>query len=319
MGKTSIAILGATSHIAKGLIDNFLQREDVCLHLYTRSPDNVLSFLDVIGKSREKSCVIHDSYGDFVKCYYDVIINCVGVGTASKLRGNYSRYFTVTEEYDNLAIGYARDICPDTLYISFSSGAVYGRELASAAEENTAHSIRVNHICSHDYYAIARLNAEAKHRAFTHLNIVDLRLFSYFSRFIDLTDGYFITDAINCILNKKILTTDAVNIVRDYVHPQDLFSIIKKCMDIGKINAALDVISVRPVTKNEILDYLSQEYGLKYEISHSVSSTSATGAKNIYCSAYNKALEIGYKPKFSSMDTIKEESKYLIHSASLVV
>lgn len=313
MKTTTVAILGSTSHIAKGLINNFLQREDVCLHLYTRSPENFLSFLDSIGKSPNKCCVIHDNYEDFTKCFYDVIINCVGVGTASKLSGNYSRYFTVTEEYDNLAIGYVRDMCPDALYISFSSGAVYGRELAAAAEENTAHCIRVNHIATHDYYAIARLNAEAKHRAFTHLNIVDLRIFSYFSRFIDLTDGYFITDAMNSILNKKTLVTDAVNIIRDYVHPADLFSIIKKCMDTGKINAALDVISAKPASKKEILDYLSQEYGLQYEIGQSVSNTSATGAKNIYCSNYNNASCLDYQPAFSSMDAIKGESKHIIN------
>ncbi len=313
MKTTNVAILGSTSHIAKGLINNFLQREDVCLHLYTRSPENLLSFFDIIGKSPSKCCVIHDNYEDFTKCFYDVIINCVGVGTAGKLRGDYSRYFTVTEEYDNLAIGYVRDMCPDTLYISFSSGAVYGRELAASAEENTTYSIRVNHIATHDYYAIARLNAEAKHRAFTHLNIVDLRVFSYFSRFIDLTDGYFITDAINCILNKETLVTDAVNIVRDYVHPEDLFSIIRKCMDTGKINAALDVTSARPVSKKEILEYLSQEYGLQYEIGQSVSNTSATGSKNIYCSNYNNASSIGYKPAFSSMDAIKDESKHIIN------
>lgn len=313
MKKSKIAIFGSTSHIAKGLINNFLQSGEFSLHLYTRSADKVRSFIASIGKSIGKDCVIHEGYNDFLKCSYDVVINCVGVGTHNKLQGDYTQYFTVTEKYDNFVIGYLLDRCPDALYISLSSGVVYGREYSAPVEENTVNSIRVNHVTAADYYGIVRLNAEAKHRAFNGLRIVDLRLFSYFSRFIDLTDGYFITEVLDCIINKKVLLTDNLNIVRDYVHPEDLFSIIRKCMDAGKINAAFDVVSEKPVEKREILDYFSFEYGLKYEMNQSLDHVSATGSKNIYCSKYNKALEIGYKPKFSSMYAIKEESKYIIN------
>jgi hypothetical protein len=84
-------------------------------------------------------------------------------------------------------------------------------------------------------------------------------------------------------------------------------------MDVGKINEAFDVTSSKPVEKREILDYFSLEYGLKYEIGRSLSHVSPTGLKNIYCSNYNNVACIGYKPAFSSMDTIKEESKYIIN------
>ena len=289
------------------------------MHLYTRSPDKVRSFLGAIGRSTEKGYVIHEGYKNFMKSFYDVVINCVGVGTLNKLQGDFTRYFTVTEEYDNLAIGYLRNSHPDALYISFSSGAVYGREFSASVEENTMNSIRVNHIAKEDYYAIARLNAEAKHRAFKNLRIVDLRIFSYFSRFIDLTDGYFITDIMDCILNKKVLITDNVNIVRDYVHPEDIYSIIRKCMNAGKINAAFDAISFKSVEKKEILDYFSYVYGLKYETGRSLGHISATGSKNIYCSNYDNAASIGYKPAFSSMDAIKQESKYILNNNSTIV
>ncbi len=316
MEKSKIAILGSTSHIAKGIINNFLQGGEFSLHLYTRSPDKVLSFLGAIGKFPDKDCVIHGGYNGFLKSSYDVVINCVGVGTLNKLSGDYTKYFTVTEEYDNLAIGYLCNKCPDALYISLSSGAVYGRDFSAPVEENTINSIRVNHIAKEDYYGIVRLNAEMKHRAFNGLRIVDLRLFSYFSRFINLTDGYFITEVLDCILNNKILITNNVNIVRDYVHPIDLFSIIRKCMDAGKINAAFDVNSSMPAEKKEILDYFSLKYGLQYEMNQSLGHVSATGSKIIYCSNYNKVLEIGYKPTFSSIDTIKEESEFILKTVS---
>ena len=309
--KPIIAILGSTSHIAKGLINSFLLSQEFSLCLYTRTPDKVLAFLTTIGKAPDKDCVIHEGYNNFTKAYYDVIINCIGVGTQNKLGNNYSKYFTVTEKYDNLVI---ENLLNDqgTLYISFSSGVVYGRGHSAPVEKNTANVIRANYVAAEDYYAIVRLNSEAKHRSFKNLKIVDLRLFSYFSRFIDLTDGYFITEMLDCILNNKVFVTNDVNIVRDYVHPEDLFSIIIKCMDSGNINTAFDVISAKPVDKTEILDYFSSEYGLKYEINKSLDHVSATGSKNIYCSSYNNAAGIGYKPEFSSMDAIAQESKYIL-------
>lgn len=280
--------------------------------MYTRSPDKVGSFISAFGNYPDEDCNVLEGYSDLQKYSYDVIINCVGVGTLNKIHKEYSSWFTVTEEYDNLAIGYLRDISTDTLYISFSSGAVYGRAFSAPVEENSINEIRVNHLTTEDYYAIARLNAETKHRSFSNLRIVDLRVFSYFSRFIDLSDRYFITEIMDCILNEKVLETNEQNIIRDYIHPEDLFSIIKKCMVAGRINDAFDVISAETVEKKEILDFFQREYGLKYNINPLLNSASGTGSKNIYCSKYNKALKIGYTPEFSSMDVIKQESKFIL-------
>ena len=312
MKKQEIAIFGSTSHIAKGLIYNFIRNGAFDLHLFTRSPDKVRSFLGAIGKSSDNAYIIHDGYRNFMKYSHDAVINCVGVGTLNKPEADYTDWFTVTEEYDNLAIGYLRKNRPDALYISFSSGAVYGGEFSAPVEENTVNSIRVNHIATQDYYAIARLNSEAKHRAFNGLRIVDLRIFSYFSRFIDLTDGYFITEVLDSILDNKVLVTSNENMVRDYVHPEDLFSIIRKCMDAETINAAFDVTSAKPVKKKEILDYFSSEYGLQYRTIHSLGRASATGSKSLYYSKYHNTAGIGYKPAFSSMDSIVQESKYIL-------
>jgi len=312
MEKAKIAILGAASHIAKGLVYNFLRVGGFDLHLYTRSPDKVHGFLAAIGRSPDKTCVIHEGYKDFMSSSCGVLINCVGPGTLNKPGDSYTDYFTVTEEYDNLCIGYLRDNHPDTIYISFGSGAVYGEKFSAPAEDNTTNNIRVNHVAAEDYYAIVKINSEAKHRAFKDLRIVDLRIFSYFSRFIDLTDGYFITEVMDCILKKKVLKTDSANIIRDYIHPEDLFSMVRRCMDAGKVNRAFDLASSRPVEKKEILDYFSSEYSLKYETVKSLDHASPTGSKNIYYSNYKNAASIGYKPAHSSMDTIKQESRYIL-------
>jgi nucleoside-diphosphate-sugar epimerase len=312
MKQTRIAIFGSTSHIAKGLIYHFFKGKGSSLHLYTGAPDKVRSFLSNMSKYSANDAVACEGYGDFMQHPYDVVINCVGVGTMNKLQGNYTRYFTVGEEYDNLAINYLHNVRPETLYISFSSGVVYGKGHSAPAEENTANCLKVNHISSEDYYAITRLNSEAKHRAFKNLNIVDLRVFSYFSRFIDLEDSYFITELLKSILKKRVFVTDNLNIVRDYIHPKDLFAMIGKCMEVGRINGAFDMRSSNPVDKKVILDYFSSEYGLKHTIVESLGYVSATGAKDIYCSNYDNASVIGHRPKNSSMDTIRQEAEYIL-------
>lgn len=316
MKKTKIAILGSSSHIAKGLISNFFWSGEYFLHLYARSLYKIYDFLDSMEISTSKNYVVHEDYNDFMSLPYDIVINCVGVGTLNKSQSNYADYFTVNEEYDNLVIEYLRSKNPNALYICFSSGAVYGKNFAAPVVENSLNCIRVNRVAKEDYYSIVKLNSEAKHRAFNNLNIVDLRVFSYFSRFVDLADGYFVTEVIDCVLNKKELLTDSINIVRDYVHPQDLFTMVKKCMAIGEVNEAFDVVSAKPVEKREILDYFVAEYGLKYKIGRSSGHANPTGVKIAYCSQYNNAIDVGYKPVFSSMDVIQEEAKYIINQAT---
>ena len=39
-------------------------------------------------------------------------------------------------------------------------------------------------------YALSKINSEIKHRKLKHLNIIDLRLFSFFSRFMNLKSKF---------------------------------------------------------------------------------------------------------------------------------
>ena len=311
MKKNEVAVFGATSHIAKGLICNFIRAGNARLHLYSRAPEKVQAFLESLGKKLSPDLVVHADYGDLRGSSCGVIINCVGVGTLKKLRGDYSLYFTVTEKFDNLAIEHLSTRRPDALYISLGSGSVYGGDFSAPAGDDTPCFFRANHISREEYYTIARLNAEAKHRSLGGLRIADLRVFSYFSRFIDLADGYFMSELAGAVLRKKTFVTDSVNIVRDYVHPRDLFSAVTLCMTRARVNGAFDISSSAPVCKQEILDHFSAEYGLKYKLA-AARPAGPTGAKNIYCSASGNAAALGYKPSFSSMETIKREARLLL-------
>jgi len=308
----NVVIMGATSHIAKGLIERFLQCDGYVLQLYSRSADAVRQFMQNIDQTDNSNYCICDDYQSFIQSSCDVIINCIGVETRNSHNCDFTRYFSVTEEFDSLAISYLKNSNPEALYISFSSGAVYGRGFSDPAGDDSTNCIKVNHLTRQDYYGIVRINAEAKHRAHEELRIIDLRIFSYFSRYINLTDGYFITDLIQALLSNTVLYTDSINIVRDYLHPDDLFGAVSACISSGRLNLAVDINSSRPVAKQEILDYFSSTYGLRYEKRQSSENISATGTKANYYSTSAHASRIGFVPKFSSMDSLMYGAESLL-------
>ena len=305
--KKRIAILGATSHIAKGLIDNFCKDGEVKLNLFARSPDKIRDFLKSI--NCPKVCNI-SSFGKFAKGNYDVVINCVGIGNPALLKDTGAAIFELTETYDNLIFSYLKNH-KESIYINFSSGAVYGREFNSPVNYSSVNSVNVNALDETSYYSIAKLHSEAKHRASLGFKIIDLRIFAYFSRFIDLDSHYLITGMINSIMSGKVFKTGKNNIIRDYVGPEDLYSLVCSCIKKGS-NDAYDVYTRMPVKKFDILKSFHKEFGLKYKISDRYSSTSVTGPKEVYWSKNRKAKELGFKPAYSSLKLLIKETKAIL-------
>lgn len=304
-----IAILGATSHIAKGLILNFSRSKECKLFLFARSTEKTKDYLRTSGI---KGNVSFAGFNEFRRKEYDFIINCVGIGTPNKVRDNPSLVFGITEEYDNIILAYISKFVK-TGYINFSSGAVYGSSFKEAVGDLSSREILINNISPQEYYGIAKINSEAKHRAQNNLNIVDIRIFAYFSRFIDLSSGYFLTDLISSIKNGSELITNSCDFIRDYLHPSDLFDLIKLTMGKGHFNAAIDAYSRAPVRKFELLDYFSKTYGLRYRIENKLNFICPTGEKNVYCSNSRKAADLGYIPKYSSINTVKEEASFILN------
>lgn len=303
-----IALLGATGHIGKGLICNFCQTEIENIFLFVRSKERLESFLTQI--NCKHSFQIKD-FNEFYNCDYDIVINCVGLGTPSKVKKAGSEVFRLTENFDNMILEYLTRH-PDTLYINFSSGAVYGTGFAIPAGSSTYSKWNINNIDESNYYGIAKLNSEAKHRALKNFNVVDLRVFGYFSRFIDLDPKFLLCEIISCVKTNRNFITDPKNITRDYVHPKDLFSLVKKCMIKKNINDVFDVYSQKPATKFEILNYFKKNYGLKYIIDRNINVASVTGTTSNYYSISRKAEKIGYKPQFTSMECIIQETKEIL-------
>ena len=303
-----IAILGATGHIAKSLIDKLCHTNRYELVIFCRSASRLNVFLTTISNPNMVSA---KQFSDFSHGEYDIIINCIGIGDPAKLKNAGIIIFRLTEKYDNMILDYLEEH-PLSLYINFSSGATYGTKFNISANDSTCNELDVNHIVPSDFYSIAKLNAEAKHRAMVDFNIVDLRVFGYFSRFINLDAQYFMSEVISCVKEGKVLDTGRGDMVRDYVHPSDLVSLIEKCIDVQSLNDVFDVYSLKPVTKFKILEYFAKQYDLKYSIKGDMQISAATGIKDYYYSDYKKAGKIGYNPQFTSMDSIIEETELIL-------
>ncbi|MEJ5365245.1 MAG: NAD-dependent epimerase/dehydratase family protein [Desulfosoma sp.] len=258
--------------------------------------------------------MVFEGYDDFLTGPYDVLINCVGVGTRKNLKWDYSLYFTVIEEFDNLCLQYLRTRRSDALYISLSSGAVYGRHHQRPVTKASCHRLKVNKIQPEDYYGISRIYAETKHRSFASMNVVDLRVFSYFSRFANLHEEYFLSEIMGCLIHNIPFRTTPEDMVRDYIHPTDLFRLTERCIEVRRLNTAFDAVSLKPVTKMELLHFFATEYGLHYEFTSTSLSDTATGTKRVYCSAYRSSDKLGYRPSYTSLQTISEESRQLLES-----
>jgi nucleoside-diphosphate-sugar epimerase len=308
----NIAILGATSHIAKGLILNFCNRpQKYSAFLFARNTMKLFEFVDFLKISFEGGGIFNFDKFHGIEQRFDVLINCVGAGTPEKIKNLDSGIFRLTEDFDNLCIDY---LCKntDTLYINFSSGAVYGTSFQKAAEKRTRFEVEVNELKPKSYYGLAKLHSETKHRALTGFNIVDLRIFSYFSRFIDLKSQFFMSELVKAVLQNQVFETSSENFARDFVHPDDLFSLIECCIKSKRINEAFDVYSRRSVKKLELINFLASSFGLKYKFNDKISYLNATGSKNEYFTTYKTAEKIGYSPEFSSLDTIANELKKIL-------
>ena len=195
--------------------------------------------------------------------------------------------------------------------MDFSSGAVYGRETGSVGFRIDPNRIQVS-----DYYALAKLYSEAKHRAHGNLNIADIRIFSYFSQYADPNSGYLMTDILKAVLNKDVLKTTDSDLIRDYVSPDDLFALIRCCMAQEKLNTAFDAFSGKPVSKLEILAAFQEKFGLRTEIS-APGAGSPNSTASVYIPKDFTAGKIGFQPRFTALDGLIRETSAALKKAGL--
>jgi nucleoside-diphosphate-sugar epimerase len=292
----NIAILGATSQIAKDLIISFANNERYKLFLFGRNQTNIHDWCLRQHISNRHEHLGYDAFSH--TDHYDVIINFVGVGDPAVAKQMGSAIFDVTYQYDKLAIDYLQQY-PQTKYIFLSSGAVFGGNFEQPVTEDSVAQVDLNHLQESDWYGIAKLYAEARHRALKDCAIVDVRVFNYFSRTQDMNARFLITDIVRAIQNNEVLKTAETNIVRDFISPVDFSQLIKAIIESPAMNCAVDCYTQAPIDKLSLLKSLQEKFGLRYELVTSA-GLNATGAKINYYSTNKKASEFGYAPSAKS-------------------
>ena len=304
-----IAVLGATSQIAKDLILSFSTQEDHHLNLFARRPDCVKKWLDNVGLAER---YLVDEFGGFGAQEFDVIINFVGVGNPAQTAAMGASIYDVTLQYDELSLNYVRHH-PECRYVFLSSGAAYGSCFNSPVDAGTKGTIDINNLQPQDWYGVAKLFAECRHRAHPELPIIDIRVFNYFSRTQDMNARFLITDIVRAIRDNTVLQTSAEYMVRDFIGPSDFYQLIKAILTSPANNDVLDCYSKAPIDKPTLLAAMQDRFGLKYEISKTNASVNATGSKSHYFSLNDKAKNYGYHPALSSIDSILIEAESLIN------
>lgn len=241
-----LAILGATSQIAKDLVLSFSAQSNHELVLYARRPVVVSQWLASVG------LVGRYAVADFTAFsadeHFDALLNFVGVGNPAQAAAMGVSIFDVTLKYDEMALDYVRQH-PQCRYIFLSSGAAYGSSFDEPVDENTKAVIAINNLQPQDWYAVAKLHAECRHRSLPHLPIVDVRVFNYFSHTQDIEARFLITDILRAIRDKTVLQTSSNYIVRDFLHPSDFYGLVNAILGAPATNAVVDCYSLAPIDK----------------------------------------------------------------------
>jgi nucleoside-diphosphate-sugar epimerase len=299
-----IALLGATSQIARDLVVRLVANAENKIFLYARRPEAVQAWLKQMGIAAPITVAAFDDFG---KADYDAVINCVGVGDPAKAAVMAATIFETTQQFDQLALNYIKQN-RQCRYLFMSSGAAYGGDFAAPATREMNASIPCNTLRPHDYYGAAKLAAECYHRTLTDLPIIDIRLFNYFSRTSDLAARFFITDMLRALREHAVFVTSDAPMTRDYLHPDDFHRLVAAMLAAPATNTVVDTYSAAPVEKNELLTHMTHIFGLKVEQSTAkVPSINATGNKTHYYSTNRHAASFGYAPAFTSLTGLTQE------------
>lgn len=299
-----IAVMGATSQIARDLVRTMNNSDAHELTLLARRPDAVHAWLATFARgSRHK---VNDLYSLQRNASFDAIINFVGVANPAAAASLGAQILEITRSVDDMAMAYI-ERHTDCRYIFLSSGAVYATSFDEPATEQTCVNLPINSLGAEHWYGLAKFIAEARHRAAANLAIVDLRVFSYVSRYQDMDARFLVTDAVRALRNNQTLYSAASQNVRDYLHPRDFHALLECVLSHAPVNTPLDCYTRAPVEKWKLLKALHAEFGLSCEVLESGAGVNATGLKPMYYSLNRRAATFGYAPSLDSLGAVLEE------------
>lgn len=304
-----IAILGATSEIAKDLVKFLGHLEKIEFFLFSRRSDEVDRWISENNLSGSCFALEYKFFSNAAN--YMAIINFIGAGDPIKIYKMGAELASASFEYDRLAIAYL-SLNPSCKYIYLSSGVAYGVDFRRPVDEKTKLKPLNNKDRLNNVYVKVKMDIEKQHRMLYKFDIVDLRVFNYFSATQDLNSGFFVSNLMRSLISGGEFEASSVNIFRDYLSQEDFSQLIVKILGTAPRNGSVDCFSKAPISKYSLLQAMNKEYGLRYHLSEKKGNISPTGYKVHYYSKNYLAKEFGYKPSFSSLDNILRQAKLLL-------
>jgi nucleoside-diphosphate-sugar epimerase len=298
----SIAILGATGQIGRGLAQA-LPRENQ-LHLFARTPAPVHRHGD---RDHLKPL---DSFGQHP---YDIVINAAGPGSRRQQLSLGNPPWADAEALDLRIMKYLEH-STGTAYVHLSTGAVYGFNRDWPIPVGSHFRASAMDADRLDAYPLSKIAAEARHRAHRDLKIYDIRIFGYFSRYIGLDDGFFLSEVASALVQGTPLRTSSDDMVRDYIDQAELSAMISTLVCAKAPNGTFDIYSKAPVGKRELLEHLAREFGLRVDYRASPVEPLAKLPKPVAPSACRNAAAFGHVPRRSSKDIVTGEMRELLAS-----
>lgn len=308
-----IAILGATSEIARDLTNSLRFNKKYELSLFSRRPAELEAWLRACDPSNIPPSNNLIEFSPAIA--FDAILNFIGAGNPKLISDLGESIIKLTHTYDQLVLNYLK-IHPNCRYIFMSSGSIFGGNFDKPIDSSSILPNFSTESSSNHWYQNAKLSAEILHRKLVDAPITDLRIFNYFSNTQSIQSQFLMANIARALINQSSLEVSTEYIVRDFLHPIDFCEMIMSILEAPPKNQALDCYSKSPISKKELLEYLEGQFGLKVEVSKTP-LFNPTGAKVNYFSQNKQAQLLGYFPKYSSLEGIHLELELLLQKHQL--
>jgi hypothetical protein len=280
LGLRNIAVLGASSSMFQALLaqPEFVQPGDV-LHLYSRT-----RILTSTPTSVPKIATYDLSEFVDSRLEFDEIHNFIGTGDPRIFPDELRKLSVVSLHWDSVATNMLR-YGQAGKYFSISSG------VASDLYE----SLEVN------LYRDLKVELEKRHESAS-LPTVDIRVFGFADSKSKFFRGSLVGDIRAAMTNQTPMITDASDPIRDYCGAQELASLIAAIRMNDDAFGVSELHSLKPVSKSELLSFLSSSGIISISKSTGTLHTS-TGSKPTYVPNDNNNLW-GYKPTRDSLQVV---------------
>ena len=305
-----VAILGATSEIAKDLINSLRIQKKYSLSLFSRRPAELEAWLRATNPLNIPASHNLTEFPNSIK--FDAILNFIGAGNPQRISELGKSIFELTQTYDQLVLNYLK-FHPHCRYIFISSGSIFGSNFDKPIDSSTILPELSAVSTSNQWYQYAKLAAEATHRKLSGIPITDLRIFNYFSHTQSIASQFLMANIAKALVNQSVLEVSPEPIIRDFLHPDDFCNLVTTILEAPPANQTVDCYSKGPISKHQLLESLQTKFGLKFKFDDAQLTANPTGVKTHYYSKNKFAQKLGYEPKYSSLEGVTLELQILLN------